>query len=40
MFIEDNVAGYDDMTSGEIETPIAFVTRGVSEKDTFGGARG
>jgi hypothetical protein len=32
--------GDDDATCGEIEAAIAFVTRRISEKDTFGGAWG
>jgi hypothetical protein len=33
------VPGDNDVVVGEIETPVAFVTSGVSEENTFGGPR-
>jgi hypothetical protein len=35
--MRNNVLGDDDVVDGEIETPVAFLVDGVSEKNTFGG---
>ena len=39
-FVENNVSGNDNATSGEVVAPVSFVFQGITKKNTRRGARG